>query len=166
MKNLIFYKDKGEKFSYRLTIEGVSIGDTSSRLCLEFENGENVYFKGKINRDGTCTVQIPPLKLYEGKGIAKVECIAENTFFNLHSIPFEVKQKVNVKLDIEENIQEQVEETYKPKIQFELISENDSDTHQDDEKLIEELLEKVDNKEFKKPTKDAVELETFSTWIK
>jgi len=60
MEKLTLYTDKGEIFKYSLTLEGANYNETSTRLCLEFESGENLYFKGKLNETGNCTINIPP----------------------------------------------------------------------------------------------------------
>lgn len=117
MKGLTLYNDANEKFKYKLTLEGARMEETFSRLCLEFESGENLYFKGKLDQYGNCIVDIKALKNFEGGGVAKIEVIAENTFFTIHEMPFEVKKKVIVKLNkIEESFIEEIEEEAKPSV--------------------------------------------------
>ena len=156
MKNLTLYKDKSQTFKYNIVVEGVSISDTTSRLCLEFENGENLYFKGNINENGECSVSIPALKRYEGKGMVKIECIAENTFFDLHKSPFEIKQKVNVKIN-EDLFEEVVEKKVTPKFSFELVTEDDEDEEEQPEDDDEEEVEECEIKPKKSKTKDKLE---------
>ena len=99
MKKLHLYTDRGEIFKYSLMIEGAQQSGIKTRLCLEFDNGNNVYFKGRIDENGRCEVNIPALRhLEKGTGIAKVEVVADDTLFEIFEIEFELKQKVVVKL--------------------------------------------------------------------
>lgn len=152
MKSLTLYKDKSETLKFKLQVDGVSINETSSRLCLEFENGNNVYFKGNVQSDGNCSITVPPLKMFEGKGIAKIECVAESTFFNLTTLPFEVKQKVNVV--IQEEVEE-IKEDFTPKVQFEFITESEEQEKKEVIKPKEKKVKKEFNNGF----------ETFKTFI-
>ena len=48
MDNLILYSDSKEKLKYNLSIDGCTLKNTTTKLCLEFNNGYNLYFKGEI----------------------------------------------------------------------------------------------------------------------
>jgi len=77
-----FYKDKGEKFTCDLDIEGASINESKVRLVLEFDKDKTYLFNGTIKGDGLCEVSIPPLKdISSSKGKAILEVIAESTYF-------------------------------------------------------------------------------------
>ena len=99
MNNLKLYSDEKENLSFQLALEGVSYSETKVRLCLEFKNGDNLYFKGDIDNEGRCSINIPALKNCKGDGQAIIEVIAESFFFNVHSMPFEIEKKVDVKLE-------------------------------------------------------------------
>lgn len=120
METLTLYSDISENFNYNLSIEGANIHNSWTRLCLEFENGENLYFNGKINENGDVVINIPSMmERNNTRGKAKIECVAENTYFELYSVDFEIKRKVNVSLNtnVFESKKEEVE-TNKPKVKF------------------------------------------------
>ena len=79
MKNLTFYTDKKNNFKYKLNVQGdgASLSTTTSRLCLEFKNGLNLYVKSKINEsNGQCIAEIPSLEfLEESEGKLRIETI-------------------------------------------------------------------------------------------
>lgn len=186
MKGLTLYNDANEKFKYKLTLEGARMEETFSRLCLEFDSGENIYFKGKLDQYGNCIVDIKALKNFEGGGKAKIEVIAENTFFTIHEMPFEVKKKINVKLNkIEESFIEEMEEEAKPIVgiifepveggdkTFEFVNESNESEPEDSDSLetkdisIEDFMkekikmpEKSETKKSK-PNKDIKRFDDF-----
>lgn len=161
MDNLILYSDSKENLKYNLSIMGCTLTDTTTKLCLEFNNGYNLYFNGNIDGNGDCVVDIDELKDFEGKGHAKIEVVAENTLFVIHEMPFEVKKKIDVKVNensengfelevkdkevlvdikfqeekIEENVQEQVEEKIEEQVE-----------EQVEEKIEEQFEEKIEEK--------------------
>ena len=99
MNNLILYNDTNEAFKYKLTLEGANITNTFTRLCLEFDDGFNAYFKGKIDEAGNCVVKLSSLENFSGNGTARIEVVAENSFFEIHSMPFTIKKRIKVKMD-------------------------------------------------------------------
>ena len=166
MKKLKLYTDKGEIFKYNLQIEGATYKNTTSRLCLEFEDGYNVYFKGKIDDKGNCSVNIPALKiLQEGLGKAKIEVVADSTFFEIYEFPLELSRKVNVKFNesIEESKEEEIEmvdDKPKLKISFDedfFVSEDeDSDFEDEISDPMPDIQDSLDDDE----------LPTFKKWLK
>jgi len=152
MNNLILYSDASEKFKYKLTLEGAKIEETTSRLCLEFDSGENVYFKGKIDQNGNCVVNITALKHFEGCGKAKIEVIAEKNYFTIHEMPFEVKKKIDVKFESNKNDNYDIEvEEKKPVIGitfdkvFEKNEKNEKVVDNQDNKVKETIKSKDDS---------------------
>jgi len=83
MAETVFYKDKSEKFTCDLEVEGTSIKKTQVRMLLEFSNNHNRLYYGEIDENGHVEVNIPSLKdVDEDSGNAKLEVIAENSFFS------------------------------------------------------------------------------------
>lgn len=123
MENLIFYSDISEKLNYNLSLEGANISNSWTRLCLEFENGENLYFTGKINENGDVSIKIPALKDKSGlTGTMKIEVVADNTYFELHKSGFDVKKKVNVSIN-NTVFESEVIENVKPKVALSFTKE-------------------------------------------
>ena len=166
MDNLILYSDKKEKLKYNLYLEGGTILNTTTKLCLEFKEGYNLYFKGDIDDVGNCVVNIDKLKEFEGIGRAKIEVITENTHFVIHEMPFEVKKKVNAKInedlqleveteklsvDIkfqevqEEIIQEEVQEEVQEEIIQEEVQEVQDENQDEDQEEVQEETIKEEN---------------------
>ena len=143
MNNLVLFSDSKENIKYNLTVEGCNIENTSTKLCLEFNDGYNLYFNGKIDNQGNCVVTVDALKEFDGNGKAKIEVIAENTYFVLHEMPFEVKKKVNVKIN--ENVQKDFIEIEDDKPKVGISFQQDKV-----EELIEEKKEKPKKEEPKK----------------
>lgn len=176
MKHLTLYNDANEKFKYKLTLEGAKIEDTSSRLCLEFDSGENIYFKGKLDQAGNCIVNIKALKHFEGKGNAKIEVIADKTYFTIHEMPFEVKKKVDVKFESVNNDFDLEIENEEPKvgISFERVTERENvkETPKIKEPMVREpkempksKKERIPMKKEAKPIKEDREIKGFMDFI-
>jgi len=127
-KKLVFYRDKKEKFNCNLHIDGANISNSKIRLCLECKNGLNYFLNGIINRDGSCNINIPPLKNLEqgDEGNAIVEVIVDNNYFKVYESMYEIKNSVNVTFEFKDNSEytEPIVEDDKPKITFNVI-END-----------------------------------------
>jgi len=109
------YTDKPNKFNCNIEIEGTSLAKSQVRLVVETD--EMTYmFKGLIENNGLCEVNIPKTKhfLSEGtKGNMRLEVIADDVYFEPWSSDFSVKtnKKVNVV------VAEQVEEKPRMKVQ-------------------------------------------------
>lgn len=99
MSNNVIYKNKGEVFKCTFDIDGANSGDVKVRLCLEFNDNKNMFFNGKIDKKGNCTVSIPKLNELEDKqGNLRIEAIIDDTYFNLYECPIEIKNSVQVKI--------------------------------------------------------------------
>ena len=167
-KELIFYRDKAEKFRCSLHIDGAQLHKSSIRLCLEMKDGTNYFFKGKIDLAGQCIIPIPALpNVTLDEGVAIVEVIAESSYFSVFESPFKIKNSITVRFEPE--IVEEVEESVAPKITFSLVEENIDetihyDTHPPEivEEKIPELPRKGRNKGFdNKALKHKEEAEDF-----
>ena len=116
------YTDKPNKFNCNIEIEGTSLAKSQVRLVVETD--EMTYmFKGLIENNGLCEVNIPKTKhfLPEGsKGNMRLEVIADDVYFEPWSSDFSVKtnKKVNVV------VAEQVEE--KPKMRVQVIEQEET----------------------------------------
>jgi len=96
------YKDKSEIFECKVMVEGADLKNAQARLILE--NDEySLLFKGNIDSDGKCSIDIRQLKFLSEnlKGKMKLEVIVDNdTYF----IPYEddfivdVSKKVRVEV--------------------------------------------------------------------
>lgn len=106
MEKLTIYKNKGTTFKCNLEIEGAE--DVDVRLCLEFNNNiPSMFFHGKLNEDGDCSINIPKLDAADGNGYLYIEAIADSMYFKLHESQFEVKKSVNVKMLKTETVEQE-----------------------------------------------------------
>lgn len=185
MSNLTFYTDKKNNFKYKLSVEGdgANLANTTSRLCLEFKNGLNIYIKSKINEQtGQCIANFPLLDFIgETSGQLKIETIANKTHFQLYESPFSLKQSVKVNVEIgndNNNLEEEEENNINFGIQIDTSNFKE-------EKIVEEVTKpkKVKKKKVKKTKKDIIqdvndfsnykpikessnkELKSFSEWL-
>jgi len=130
------YTDKPNKFNCDIQIEGTSLAKSKVRLVIE-TNDVSYMFKGWIENNGVCQVNIPKTKTFlpEGsKGLMRLEVIADDLFFEPWSSEFliETDKKINVKVkdekpkevkkikeDIQPKVKNEVSESYeyqKPKV--------------------------------------------------
>lgn len=97
MEKNVIHKNKGELFKCNLKIDGAEIKDTVVRLCLEFSDNKNLFFYGKLNEDGSCTIPIPKLKEIESReGKMIVEAMADSMYFRLYESEVELRNAVEV----------------------------------------------------------------------
>jgi hypothetical protein len=116
------YTDKPNKFNCNIEIEGTSLAKSQVRLVVETDE-MSYMFKGRIENNGLCEVNIPKTKhfLTEGSnGNMRLEVIADDVYFEPWSSDFTVKtnKKVNVV------VQEQVEE--KPRMKVQVIEQEET----------------------------------------
>jgi hypothetical protein len=98
-EKMVIHKNKGETFQCHFKVEGAEIKDTIVRLCLEFEDNQNMFFYGKLEKDGACVVDIPKLKNVENtSGKLVVEVIADSIYFKVFESEVELKNSVEVKV--------------------------------------------------------------------
>lgn len=152
------YTDKPNKFNCNIEIEGTSLSKSQVRLVVETED-MTYMFKGHIESNGLCEVNIPKTKnfLSEGtKGNMRLEVIADDVYFEPWTSDFSVKTNKKVNVVVAEQVEEkpkmkvqvfeQVEE--KPKIQ-EVKKEKVENLKSNPQKVIltkEEILKKLFNK--------------------
>jgi hypothetical protein len=95
MGNVVFYKDSIDTFECDITIEGASANTSKSRLILEFSD-RTLLFTGDIS-DGHVSISIPKLsEISDRDGTATLEVIADQTYFEAWTSPFELKNKKSV----------------------------------------------------------------------
>ncbi len=81
--------------------------NTQVRLCLEFDHNKNLFFYGKLNKDGSCEISIPKLtELNDRQGRMAVEVIADSVFFRLYECDVELKNAVDIKMKEDPNLRE------------------------------------------------------------
>lgn len=116
------YTDKPNKFNCNIEIEGTSLAKSQVRLVVETDE-MSYMFKGRIENNGLCEVNIPKTKhfLPEGSnGNMRLEVIADDVYFEPWASDFSVKtnKKVNVV------VAEQVEE--KPKMRVQVVEQEET----------------------------------------
>ena len=96
----VIYKNKGESFKCNLDIDGADYTDVDIRLCLEFNDNKNLFFKGQVSGSGECVMHIPRLPEIESRhGTLRIEAIVDGTYFDLYHCPIELKKSVSIKVD-------------------------------------------------------------------
>ena len=85
------YRDRDETFECKISVEGTSLNNTLIRLILETDSW-NIFFIGKIYKDGRCVVPLKRMSIFpEGTiGKARLEVIIDEILF----IPWEEAFKV------------------------------------------------------------------------
>jgi len=110
-----FYRDKTKIFECDISVEGAKINETKARLVLEFPNQRNLLFHGNVDSNGKCEITVPPLKeMEEGEGTAKLEVIAETTYFESWQDDFVLDTSKKVTVEMVEKKAEPIDD--KPKI--------------------------------------------------
>lgn len=95
-----FYKDKKRVFECNITVEGADIDNTSARLIMEFDS-QTLLFKGSVDSDGKCSIEIPALKnIKEEKGKATLEVISDSQLFEAWESDFILKESKTVKVEM------------------------------------------------------------------
>lgn len=98
MDKITIYKNKGEIFRCQFKVDGADIQETEVRLCLEFEK-RNLFFRGSLNKDGECVIEIPQLKeINDKEGKLTVEAIVESVYFKVYESDVELKNSVEVSM--------------------------------------------------------------------
>jgi hypothetical protein len=172
------FTDKGKLFKCNIDISGATLDDCYARILLETEEKTFLY-KGKVNKNGICEVEIPKLKNMFNEGVEgkiKLEVIVENTLFNPWESDFVVtaSKKVDVHVEEEEEmpikesknddkmkvsiIMDEEDEEVKPIKKEEKILEKE-EIKSEDKKVIEN--KKNDNKKIINSKDDSLEGEIF-----
>lgn len=99
MEKIKILKNKSEVINCMVQIDGTEHDKTSIRLCLELDNGRNLYFHGKLEENGNCSIKIPKLNdIGSQGGKAIIEAIADGSYFKLYEADVELKNSVEVKM--------------------------------------------------------------------
>jgi hypothetical protein len=95
------YRDRDEVFEAKISVEGTSLVNTTVRLMLE-TNEWNIFFVGKIYKDGRCMVPLKKMTVFpEGLvGKAKLEVIIDDTVFVPWEETFIIEGAKKVKVEI------------------------------------------------------------------
>lgn len=128
-----FYTDKPTNFECNISLQGAKLNKSKARLVLESAD-INYIFYGTIDSDGKCTIPISKLKnrLDENTtGTAKLEVIAEDTYFEPWEDSFEVQTNKKVTVEVKndskkpmvESTEKKVKVTVKQNSKMNLISE-------------------------------------------
>ena len=128
-----FYTDKPTNFECNISLQGAKLTKSKARLVLESDD-INYIFYGTIDSDGKCTIPVSKLRnrLDENtKGTAKLEVIAEDTYFEPWEDSFEVQTNKKVTVEVKndtkkpmvESTEKKVKVTVKQNSKMNLISE-------------------------------------------
>ena len=101
------YTDKSEIFECKITLEGASLKDASSRIVVNTPDLK-LMFEGTIDNQGNCKIPIRKLRGLLGendKGTMKLEVIAEDTYFEPWNSDFiiDTSKKINVEVKGQQN---------------------------------------------------------------
>lgn len=115
------YTDKSNKFNCNIQVEGTSL--TKSQVRLVIESDEMIYmFKGSIQSNGECEVNIPKTKSFLSEGTAgsmRLEVIADDVYFEPWSSDFSVITNKKVSVQIAE------QEEDKPKMRVQVSEQKE-----------------------------------------
>jgi hypothetical protein len=119
-----FFTDKSKLFECNISVDGAKLNETKARLILEFPNNRNLLFYGNIDNYGKCQINIPALKeMNECEGIAKLEVIAESTYFETWNDNFKLETDKKVRVEMIEPKKETIIESTTPKISVNIKTE-------------------------------------------
>ena len=96
------YTDKKEIFECKITLEGASLKDATSRMVVNTPDLK-LMFEGTIDNNGNCKIPIRKLRGLLGedsKGTMKLEVIAEDTYFLPWESDFEVNTAKKIKVEV------------------------------------------------------------------
>jgi len=96
------FTDKQEIFECKITLEGASLTQATSRIIVETQDLK-LLFEGTIDKDGNCKVPIKKLRglvSENTKGTMKLEVIAEDTYFLPWESDFEVDTAKKIKVEV------------------------------------------------------------------
>ncbi len=101
------YTDKKEIFECKITLEGASLKDATSRIVVNTPDLK-LMFEGTIDNQGNCKIPIRKLRGLLGeasKGTMKLEVIAEDTYFEPWNSDFiiDTSKKINVEVKGQQN---------------------------------------------------------------
>ena len=96
------FSDKTKEFQCKVRVEGAALNKTKARMVLESDQ-HNLIYEGTIDGKGWCTIHITPTRelFVEGAvGKAKLEVIAEDTYFIPWESDFKVKSEKKVTVEV------------------------------------------------------------------
>ena len=96
------YTDKKEIFECKITLEGASLKDATSRIVVNTPDLK-LMFEGTIDNNGNCKIPIRKLRgLFSenDKGTMKLEVIAEDTYFLPWESDFIVDTSKKIKVEV------------------------------------------------------------------
>jgi len=111
------FTDKQEIFECKITLEGASLTQATSRMIVETPDLK-LMFEGTIDKDGNCKVPIKKLRGLLGEetnGTMKLEVIAEDTYFLPWESDFEVDTAKKIKVEVKQQSKPLVKSS-KPKM--------------------------------------------------
>lgn len=121
-----FYTDKPTNFECNISLQGAKLSSSKARLVLESDD-INFIFYGSIDSNGKCTIPVSKLKnrLDENTlGTAKLEVIAEDTYFEPWEDKFEIKTNKKVTVEVKGNNKKPMVESTDKKVK--VAVKNDS----------------------------------------
>lgn len=99
------FLDKPVVFECKLELEGAEMNNASVRLIAETSKN-NMMFKGKIDRSGNCSINIPKMKgLLEQSDIGELtlEVIVDDSYFSPWQKSFIVETSKKLTVEVKEN---------------------------------------------------------------
>lgn len=96
------YTDKNEQFECKLNLTGASLKNSFVKMLVEGKE-TNLFFKGKIDENGTCNIDIRKLKglLNENEtGKMVLEVVADDTYFCAWEDDFKVETEKKVTVEV------------------------------------------------------------------
>ena len=111
------YTDKKEIFECKITLEGASLKDATSRIVVNTSDLK-LMFEGTIDNNGNCKIPIRKLRGLLGendKGTMKLEVIAEDTYFLPWESDFIVDISKKIKVEVKGQQNQPITESKKSK---------------------------------------------------
>ncbi len=119
------YTDKKEIFECKITLEGASLKDATSRMVVNTPDLK-LMFEGTIDNNGNCKIPIRKLRGLLGedsKGTMKLEVIAEDTYFLPWESDFIVDTSKKIKVEVKGQQNQPITESKKSKKPKMVVSE-------------------------------------------
>ena len=95
------YSDKNNIFECDIQLEGASLNQAFARVIVEGRD-LNLVFKGDINNEGNCRIEMPKLSILKEGGEMKLEVIADDMYFNPWNSDFEIKKSKNITVEVKQ----------------------------------------------------------------
>ena len=111
------YTDKSEIFECKITLEGASLKDATSRIVVNTSDLK-LMFEGTIDNQGNCKIPIRKLRGLlgeEDKGTMKLEVIAEDIYFLPWESDFIIDTSKKIKVEVKGQQNQPITENKKSK---------------------------------------------------